>query len=203
MEYKEAVREKRVFNKDSKKLSVNFNVKEMNYNKLKPDIKNAAFLIQSVEINKPIDSVFNYIIYNLKDNYKAMAEGHIQYELLNAEYLQEGTEIDCREKAGNQTVYHKYRVEKIIPNEYVYYLSLPSKVFIELPYKTIESKSNTYCFYDFEKINDSTTSLQLTIAIQFGSGFEKFYSTLFGGIAPWKKHQKEEMEKLKELIENS
>ncbi|MFO7656512.1 MAG: hypothetical protein R6W78_05545 [Bacteroidales bacterium] len=138
----------------------------------------------------------------MKDNYKAMAEGHIQYELLNSEYIQEGTEIDCMEKAGNQTVHHIYKVEKIIPNEYIYYLSSPSKVFIELPRKTIESKSNTYCFYNFEKINDSTTSLQLTIAIQFGSGFEKFYSTLFGGIAPWKKHQKEEMEKLKKLIEN-
>ncbi len=175
----------------------------MTNNNQKPEIKNAVILVKAVEINKPIDSVFNYIIYNLKDQYNAMAEGHIQYKLLNSEFLQEGTEIDCREKAGNQTALHIYRVEKIIPNEYLYFLSSPSKIFIETPRKTIESKSNTYCFYDFVKVDNSTTSLQLTIGIQFRSGFEKFYSTLFGGIVPWRKHQIEEMEKLRVLIENN
>jgi hypothetical protein len=52
----------------------------------KQAIKNAAILIKSVEINKPVDTVFNYIIYDLKDNYKAMTEDHIKYELLNSEY---------------------------------------------------------------------------------------------------------------------
>ncbi|MBN2275995.1 MAG: hypothetical protein JXK95_16820 [Bacteroidales bacterium] len=175
----------------------------MKRNNQKPAIKNAAILIRSVEISKPVDTVFDYIIYDLKDNYKAMTEDHIKYELLNSEYLKEGTEIDCREKAGNQTVYHHYKVEKIISNEHIFYLSSPSKVFIELPRKTIESHSNTYCYYNFKKIDNFTTSLQLTIAIQFDNGFQKFFSTLFGGIKPWKKHQKEEMEKLKELIENN
>ncbi|MCF8359070.1 MAG: hypothetical protein K9H26_09950 [Prolixibacteraceae bacterium] len=100
-------------------------------------IKNAAILIKSVKINKPVETVFNYIIYDLKDNYKAMTEDHIKYELLNSEYLKEGTVIDCREKAGNQTVCHHYKVEKIITNRHIFYLSSPSKVYIELPWKTI------------------------------------------------------------------
>lgn len=184
-------------------ISINLNANNMNNNDEKLGIKHAAILIRTVKINKPVDCVYNYIIYNLKDNYKAMADGHIKYELLNSEYLQVGTEIDCREKAANQTVHHIYKVQKLIPNEHIFYLSSPSKIYIELPWKTIESKSNTYCYYNFKTIDANTTSLQLIIAIQFDNDFQKFYSTLFGGITPWKKHQKEELEKLKELIENS
>jgi len=40
----------------------------------KPEIKNAAILIRSIEIHKPIAMVFIYIIYELKDNYQAMAQ---------------------------------------------------------------------------------------------------------------------------------
>lgn len=174
----------------------------MNLKTIKINIKNASMLTGRVRIEKPVEFVFDYIIYKLKDNYNAIAEGHIKYEMINSEFLREGTEIDCQEKAANQTAHHLYKVDKIIENECISYSSIPSKIFIELPWQTIETFSNTYCRYDFEKINSDTTLLQLIIAIQFKSRFEKIYSTLFGGIAPWKKHQKEELEKLKEIIEN-
>ncbi len=165
------------------------------------DIKNAAILTMQIAVNKPIETVYKYIIYKLKDNYTAMAKGHIKYEILNSDHIKEGAKIDCREKAGNQTANHIYEVKKTIPFEHICFLSSPSKVYIQFPWKTVESKSNTYCLYNFKEIDKNKTSVQLIIAIQFGSGFEKFYSTLFGGIVPWKKHQKEEMTNLKELIE--
>lgn len=172
-------------------------------NTKKPNIKNAAILIRSVEIEKPVDTVFNFIIYKLKDNYTATANGHIKYEIIGGDCLKEGVLIDCRETAANQEVHHIYKVKKIIPNQHIYYLSTPSKVFIKFPWKTVESHSNCYCYFDFEKVSENITKLQLTIAIQFDNWFQKSLSTLFCGIVPWKKHQKEELEKLKELTENN
>ncbi len=166
-------------------------------------IKNSAILTMEIEINKPIKTVYKYIIYKLKDNYTSMAEGHLRYDILNSDHIEKGAKIDCREKAGNQTAYHIYEVKELIPNEHISFLSSPSKVYIEFPWKTAESISNTYCNYDFKEIDKNKTSVQLIITIQFGSRFEKFYSTLFGGINPWKKHQKEEMTKLKALIESN
>jgi hypothetical protein len=68
--------------------------------------------------------------------------------------LKVGTIIDCEEAAGNQTILHQYNVEKIINNMLISYFSKPSLVKIKLPWKEIEieSKSNTYVVYDFEKI---------------------------------------------------
>lgn len=183
--------------------SININAKNMNgIMNERPKLKHSTFLMRTVVINKPVDSVFNYIVYDLKNNYTAMAEGHIKYELINSNYLKVGTEIDCREKAANQTIHHIYRVEKIIPNEHIFYHSSPSKVFIELPRKTIEASSNTYVYYDFKKNDNTTTSLQMIIAIQFDSSFQKFFSIIVGSIKPWRIHQKEELENLKTLIEN-
>ena len=73
-------------------------------------------------------------------------------------------------------------------------------VSIKLPWKTLESKSNTYVYYDFKKTDLNQTNIKITIGIQFNSFFEKFFSQLFGGIIPWKKHCVEEMEGLRKVL---
>ncbi|MDR1182725.1 MAG: hypothetical protein LBL13_12170 [Bacteroidales bacterium] len=82
----------------------------------------------------------------------------------------------------------------IINNERIHYYSKPSSIKIKLPWKTIDSKSNSYVYYDFEEDKDRNTVIRLTIGIQFLNKGEKIFSILVGGLEPWKKHSAGEME---------
>jgi hypothetical protein len=165
--------------------------------------KNTVYLSHSIFVAKSASEAFQYIINNLSGHYTELSEGHEYFRITNGDKLGVGSIVECSEKAGNQSVVHKYVVEEIIKDERIQYASKPSYVKVRLPWKTIESTSNTYVYYDFDPNDEYGTEIRLSIGIQFSNAFEKVFSKITGGLIPWKKHCIEEMNGLKKLLENS
>jgi hypothetical protein len=113
--------------------------------------------------------------------------------------LEVGSIIDCKESAANQSITHVYHVTDIIDNERVAWSSLPSQGELKLPWAVVESKTNTYVYYDFDRNNESETLIRLTIGIQFENKIGSVMAS-FGGLTPWKNHCREEMEGLKTVM---
>jgi hypothetical protein len=165
-----------------------------------PNHENTVFISHSIEVQKNVKDSFAFIINDLTKVYSQLSEGHKYFKTKSGKKISVGEVIQCAETAGNQSIKHNYVVDKIIANKRIQYYSKPSLVSIKLPWTTVESKTNTYVYWDFEKKDVHQTKIRLTIGIQFGSFFEKFFSQLFGGIIPWKKHCVEEMEGLSKVL---
>ncbi len=167
-----------------------------------PQKKDTIHISHSISTAKNVSQTFQYIINNLNKNYSELAKGHEYFRVINGDKLEVGSIVECSERAGNQSLMHKYVVDEIIKDERIQYASKPSYVKVRLPWKTIESTSNTYVYYDFARSGENSTEIRLTIGIQFSSAFEKVFSQITGGLIPWKKHCIEEMEGLKQLLED-
>jgi hypothetical protein len=165
-----------------------------------PKHKNTVFISHTIEVPKNIKDSFDFIINDLTKVYSQLSKGHEYFKTKTGNNISLGEVIECAETAGNQSIKHTYVVDNIIANKRIQYYSKPSLVSIKLPWKTVESKTNTYVYWDFENKDANQTKIRLTIGIQFGSFFEKFFSLMFGGIMPWKKHCVEEMEGLKKVL---
>ncbi|MBN2546470.1 MAG: hypothetical protein JXB50_11785 [Spirochaetes bacterium] len=166
-----------------------------------PNLDNTVIIQHFIIVPFKINKVFDFFINNnLSKYYSKISKGHKYFKLRTGERLEIGSIIDCEESADNQSIKHEYHVSDIIKNERISYFSKPSYIKIKLPWKVIDSKSNTYVYYDFESSNPDNTNIRLTIGIQFSSIFEKIFSIIFGGIVPWKNHCAEEMEGLKKKI---
>ncbi|MCD4769387.1 MAG: hypothetical protein K8R35_04395 [Bacteroidales bacterium] len=165
-----------------------------------PKHKNTVYISHNIVVQKNIKVSFDFIINDLTKVYSQLSKGHEYFKTESGKKLSVGEIINCAETAGNQSIKHKYVVDKIIENERIQYHSNPSLVSIKLPWETINSKSNTYVYYDFEKIDLNHTNINITIGIQFYSFFENFSSQLFGGLIPWKKHCVEEMDGLRKVL---
>jgi hypothetical protein len=168
-----------------------------------PEFMNMVKIQYTINVPVGINKVFEFFTNNnLPKYYSSIAKGHKYFTLRQGEKIEIGSIIDCEETAGSQTIRHEYYVSEIINNERIHYYSKPSLIKIKLPWKTIESKSNSLIFYDFEEYRNITTNIRITIGIQFLSKGEKIFSTLVGGLEPWKKHCVEEMEGLKNILLN-
>jgi len=168
-----------------------------------PDIKNTVFISSTISSEMSIEDSFQFIIGKLGSYYNELSEGHEYFKIVNGDRLEVGSKIECSERAGNQSILHDYIVHEIIQNDRIHYSSKPSLVKVTFPWATINSKSNTYVYYDFAEKEDGTTSIRLTIGIQFKNVFEKLFSHMFLGILPWKKHCLEEMKGLKQILDKS
>jgi hypothetical protein len=165
-----------------------------------PKHKNTVFISHSIEVQKNLKDSFDFIINDLTKVYSQLSKGHEYFKTESGNKISLGEVIQCAETAGTQSIKHNYVVDKVIANKRIQYNSKPSLVSIKLPWKTVESKTNTYVYWDFEKLDVNQTKIRLAIGIQFSSFFEKFFSQLFGGIIPWKKHCVEEAEGLSKVL---
>ncbi|RHX92373.1 hypothetical protein [Leptospira stimsonii] len=166
-----------------------------------PYLKNTVILQYIINTPFKVDKVFDFFIDdNFSKYYSKIAKGHDYFFLRAGKRIEVGSIIDCEESAGNQSIRHEYHVSDIIRNERIAYFSKPSYMKIKLPWKVIDTISNTYVYYDFESIHSESSNIRLTIGIQFSSKYEKIFSVFFGGMIPWKNHCKEEMEGLKRVL---
>jgi hypothetical protein len=165
-----------------------------------PKLTHTAYISHTMEVPKKVEYTCSFIKRNLSKVYTQLADGHEYFTIRNGTEIKKDSIIDCAEKAGNQSITHEYHVTETDNNSRIAYVSKASRVLIKLPWKTIESKSNTYVYYDFCETQNKHTRIRLTIGIQFSNGFEKLFSILFGGLIPWKKHCVEEMQGLKKCL---
>lgn len=161
-------------------------------------------LSHSLLIERPRAEVFDFITHHVPKRYREMASGHERFDVLGGGPVQANSQIDCRERASNQEVHHTYRVRAFEPGRHLYYASTPSLTFIHLPRRVIEGQSDTHVYYDLYDVQGDAqagTQLDMLIVIQLPHLAQKWMAVATGSARLWGGHQREELAKLKRMIE--
>lgn len=166
---------------------------------------NAFHLSGSVTVQKPVETVFNFITKDLSAYYPQTAEGHKKLEVIGSDRMTEGAKIECQEISKNVEVHHLYQITDVVPNKKAYFsTSLPSnptRAYVYSGKQTIERESATYVYYDFKELTPKAAELKLTIVIQMPKFFFKLMAMLFGQEKMWGCHLWEELNNMKDIIE--
>lgn len=163
-------------------------------------LRNAIILQRVVLIPRPPAQVFEFLTTGVPTHYRAMARGHERFDVFGGGPLVLGSVIDCRERAGNQEVHHRYVVRELEPERRLQLASTPSTSLVHLDGRTIEGQSDTFVTYELDG-DRSQTKLHMTIAIAFASRWQLFVARTLGRTAKlWGAHQAEELERLSQLI---
>ncbi len=167
-----------------------------------PSLRNAIYLREAVNTTRPRAEVFRFLTHELSANYRALSPAHDRFDILGGGPLVRGSVIDCRERASNQEIHHRYVVEQLVPDELIYYVSSPSHSFVHLPNRIIEGRSNTYVSYALRTLESGHTELFMTIAIEFESLWQMLVARVLGrAYSVWKAHQVEELNNLVTLLD--
>lgn len=165
---------------------------------------NAYLMSHTVMVDKTPAEVFHFITYRMKDYNLSIAEAHDRFEILNADALEEGAIFIAEEYQEDEGVINRYEVKKVIPDQYIYYASTPSRIYRK---KNGEMKPagtcNAYVYFDLEPLGQKTKLTQ-TLVIEMPNFFIKFLVDLVAAREEdneWQKHLVEELEGLKLAIE--
>ncbi|MBN1628593.1 MAG: hypothetical protein JW990_02410 [Thermoleophilia bacterium] len=162
--------------------------------------KRTAYLSHSVEVPLTAEQSFEYVATKLGSVYDRVARGHEYFKTRDSGPIKMGSVIDCAERAGNQSIVHEYEVYEFVPGQRIQYSSPSSRLSIRLPWRTIDSTSNTHVWYDFADTAEQRSTIRLTIGIEFHSSLEMLLSRMAGGLIPWRAHCREEMTGLQRCI---
>ena len=166
---------------------------------------NAFHLRESVTVRKPVETVFRFVVSDLQTHYPDIAKGHKKFEIVGSDEITEGVSIECQEIAKNVEVHHCYEVNKVIPNKHIHFCtrlpSNPTRAYIHSMGRTIEGKSATYVYHDFEEMAPEETRYTLSIVIQMPNFFFKLTGLLTGQKKLWGNHLSEEIHGLESVIE--
>ena len=166
---------------------------------------NAFHLRDSMRVQQPAATVFNFILNDLSTHYADIAKGHKFFRVVGADKIAEGASIECEETVKNVEVHHRYEVKNVTPNKRIHYCTLlpsnPTRAYIQSMGRTIEGESSTFVTYDFEETSPEETQITLSIVIQMPNFFFKLVGLLTGQQKLWGDHLSEELYGLKGVIE--
>lgn len=161
----------------------------------------AMHLVHSLTLARPRAEVFRFLTQRVPAHYRELARGHERYEVLGGGPVREGVSIDCRERVSNQEVHHLYRVIALERDRHLYLASTPTKTFIHLPHRVIADEADTHVYYDLTDRAEGT-QLEMTIVIQMRKLATKWLALATGSAGLWRRHQREELGALKQLVES-
>ena len=166
-----------------------------------PAARHAITLRHAVTIPRSPTRVFEFLTTEIGTHYCALARGHQRFEVIGGGPLVEGAVIDCRERAGNQEVHHRYVVRELLADRRIRYESRPSASFVHLDGRTIAGTSETFVSYELAPVGREATRVDMTIVIAFATRWQLFVARVLGRTARlWGAHQREELDGLSALI---
>ena len=178
-----------------------------------PAARHAITLRHAVTIPRSPTRVFEFLTTEIGTHYCALARGHQRFEVIGGGPLVEGAVIDCRERAGNQEVHHRYVVRELLADRRIRYesrpatcmrswkASRPSASFVHLDGRTIAGTSETFVSYELAPVGREATRVDMTIVIAFATRWQLFVARVLGRTARlWGAHQREELDGLSALI---
>ena len=164
---------------------------------------NSYLLTYSLEVNLPVDKVFDFITYEKQNVWPHIASEHEgqKFDIINSEGMTLGAVILCEEFADGEGTSHRYVVKEVIKNKLIYFASEPSIVYMENNSGEMKevSRANSYVYYDMESLGAEKTKLTQTLVIQMPNFFIKFLADSIGGEEGkeiWESHLEEELKGL-------
>ena len=167
---------------------------------------NAYLMTDSVLVNQPVETVFDFITYHFKEHWLGIAEAHKKIRITNAKGLTRGAVILCEEYENGEGVSHRYVVKEVIPNRLIFKASEPSTIYMASSSGEMKKRGwcNTYVYLDMEESCPGKTNLSQTLVIEMPNFIFKFLADIIGGEKgkeQWTNHLKEELQGLRNNIE--
>lgn len=99
---------------------------------------------------------------------------HEKFEIVNADSLVRGAEIDCVEGDEREIVRNRYIVTEAVENRLIAMASTPALVYSRRTGK-LSAEVEVYDYFDFESLSTERNLLRLTVVLDFRSllRFEK------------------------------
>ena len=134
-----------------------------------------------------------------------MSALHERFDILNANGLVKGANVDCREGGSKEIVHNSYVVTEATENELIQLASTPSIIYDRATGRKIGA-SNAFVYFDFEALGEKARLTQ-TIVIDLMHPVYKALGDvmryLTGSRRMWNEHFREELESLKAHIEGA
>jgi hypothetical protein len=164
---------------------------------LKP---NSYLLTYSVDVDLPVEQVFNFITYRDHLVWNQIAREHEgqTYQIINSDGLTLGAIILCEEFAEREGTSHRYVVKEVIKNRLIHMASEPSIVYAvnKAGEKKKVTTCNAFVYFDMEPLGTEKTRLSQTLVIQMPNFMVKFLTDIIGGEEGkeiWMSHLEEEL----------
>jgi hypothetical protein len=177
----------------------------MSYDRSNPrDRANAYYIENSIEIDAPVEAAFSFFRRRIPDVYTEVAGMHGKFEIVNADSLVTGAEIESEEGDESRVVRHRYVVTRVIPARLLQLESTPSVVYDRDTGEEI-ARVNTDVYYDFEPLDEDRTRLTQTVVIDMLNPFDKAVGDVIafvsGSRGEWSDQFVEELEGYAAFIE--
>lgn len=144
--------------------------------------------------------VFRFLTERVPECYPSLARGHERFAVEGGGPVRLGAHIDCRERAGDQEVRHRYRVLGFERDVHLHYASRPTETVIHLPRGKIAGQADTHVYYDLDA-QGTSTHIALTIVIQMPRRMQLWMALATGSRRLWQRHLNEELGNLVRAIE--
>ena len=161
---------------------------------------NSYFLTYSVDVDLPVERVFEYITYKDHLVWNKIVREHEgqRCEIINSDGLTLGAIILCEEFAEREGTSHRYVVKEVITNRLIHMASEPSIVYAvnKAGEKKQVTTCNSFVYFDMEPLGASKTRLSQTLVIQMPNFVVKFLTDVIDGEKGkeiWMSHLEEEL----------
>jgi hypothetical protein len=165
---------------------------------------NSYLMSHTVTIKRPPEQVFDFITYHMAEHNLSIAKAHEHFEFIKGEGITEGAVFVSEEYQEDEGVKNTYVVQKIIPNQLIYYSSTPSLIYTKKNGQWEQTGAcNAYVYFDIED-DFGHSKVTQTLVIQMPNFMIKFIIDLIAATAEnneWQDHLVEELEGLKSVIE--
>ncbi len=175
-------------------------ISSMSYDESDPrDRPNSYYSVVSAEVDRPVADVFRFVQYEIRRVYPETSPMHEKFEILNADGLVEGAEVDCVEGDAKELVRNRYVVTEVVPNRLLVLASSPTVVLDRATGQQV-AEVDVWNHFDFEPLGRDRTRLTQTVVMDMKSPFIKsaidVFAFLSGNRGLWERQFTEELENL-------
>ena len=177
----------------------------MSYDASNPrDRPNSYYSVESAVIDRPVADVFRFVQREIPAVYTRMSPMHEKFEILNADALVVGAEVDCVEGDEKEVIRNRYVVTEVAENRLLAMESLPIRVYDRASGDLVAEVDVRDCF-DFEPLGPDRTRLTQTVVLDMKSPFLKslvdIAAFVSGTRGDWERQFSEQLRNLATFIE--
>lgn len=180
-------------------------ISSVSYNESDPrDRPNSYYSVESVVIDRPVADVFRFVQHDIPFVYTRLSPMHEKFEILNADALVEGAEVDCVEGDEKEIVRNRYVVTEVIENQLIVMASTPTRVY-DRESAALVAEVDVWDYFDFEPLGPTRTRLVQTVVLDMKSPILKsvvdIAAFLSGTRRDWERQFKEQLQNLAAFAE--
>ncbi|MGR3321648.1 MAG: SRPBCC family protein [Pseudooceanicola sp.] len=128
------------------------------------DRPNSYLSKETVIVDRPVEEVFEFVQHGIPELYTRMSPMHERFEILNAEALVLGAEVDCIEGDPDEIVQHRYVVTRVEAPTLLVMESLGTRIIDRASGETT-AEIDVWVYFDLRPLEDGRTEMAQTVVM--------------------------------------